>query len=95
MRTNRATGPVRYAVVIEGGTDQGFSAHLPDFPACVASGRTVGEVQHAIRKAAELLLRGMRDGGLAMPEPLRQVSYVEIERWAATDPSSAPSIATP
>ena len=78
MRRDRGKGPLRYAVVIEGGVENGYSAYVPDLPECVATGRTVGEVQHAMRMVVDRYMRKMGEGGLAVPAPTRQVAYVEV-----------------
>ena len=36
------------------------------------------ETEQQIREAIELHLRGMREDGLPIPEPLSQVEYVEV-----------------
>jgi predicted RNase H-like HicB family nuclease len=67
----------RYAVVIEKGVGN-FAAYVPDLPGCIATGATVAETQRQIREAIELHVAGMREDGLALPEPLSQVEYLEV-----------------
>jgi predicted RNase H-like HicB family nuclease len=55
----------RYAVVIERGPNN-LSAHVPDLPGCVTTGKTIDEVERNIREAIQLHLEGMKDEG----EPL-------------------------
>ncbi len=68
---------VRYAIVIER-AESNYAAYVPDLPGCVATGQTVEETEQLLREAIELHLRGMREDGLPIPEPLSQVEYVEV-----------------
>ena len=68
---------MRYAIVIEK-AENNFSAYLPDLPGCVATGATVEEAESQIREAIEFHLDGMREDGIAIPQPASRVEYVEI-----------------
>ncbi len=68
---------MRYAIVIEK-AENNYAAYVPDLPGCVATGKTVAETDQQIREAIEFHLRGMREDGLPIPEPVSQVDYVEI-----------------
>jgi len=68
---------VRYAIVIEKAKSN-YAAYVPDLPGCVATGQTRKETEQQIRQAIELHLRGMREDGLPIPEPVSHVEYVEI-----------------
>ena len=68
---------MRYAVVIEK-AESNFSAYVPDLPGCVATGATVEEAESKIREAIEFHLEGMREDGVAIPQPASRVDYVEI-----------------
>ena len=68
---------MRYAVVIEKATNN-YSAYVPDLPGCIATGKTVEEAEKLIREAIELHLTGLREGGLPIPQPSRQVEYIEV-----------------
>lgn len=68
---------MRYAVVIEQGGNN-FSAYVPDLPGCVATGKTLEEVEREIQEAIEFHLEGMRADGLPIPEPSSRVEYVEV-----------------
>jgi predicted RNase H-like HicB family nuclease len=57
-----------YAVIIEP-AGSNFSAYVPDLPGCVATGRSIEEVQREIREAIEFHVEGLRRLGLAVPEP--------------------------
>ena len=66
----------RYPILIAP-TRTGFSAHVPDLPGCVATGRTVAEVKRRMAKAIEMHLAAMREDGDDIPEPSR-VELVEV-----------------
>jgi predicted RNase H-like HicB family nuclease len=68
---------MRYASVIEK-AEANYAAYVPDLPGCVATGQTIEETEQQIREAIDLHLRGMREDGLAIPEPSSSVDYVEI-----------------
>jgi predicted RNase H-like HicB family nuclease len=68
---------MRYAVVIEK-AEGNFSAYVPDLPGCIATGATVEEAETQIREAIEFHLEGMREDGIAIPQPASRVEYVEI-----------------
>jgi predicted RNase H-like HicB family nuclease len=68
---------MRYAIVIEKPAGH-YSAHVPDLPGCVATGATVAEVGAEIRDAIVFHVEGLREDGLAVPAPQRQVEYVDI-----------------
>ncbi len=68
---------MRYAVVIEK-SETGFGAYVPDLPGCVAVGQTMAETEQLIQEAVEFHLEGMREDGLAVPEPSAVTHYVEV-----------------
>ena len=67
----------KYAVVIEKG-ENNFSAYVPDLPGCVAAADTLGETEQLIREAIEIHIRGMREDGLEVPEPISLAREVEV-----------------
>jgi predicted RNase H-like HicB family nuclease len=67
---------MRYAMIIEQG-EQNYSAYLPDLPGCIATGKTIEELKQRMSEAIELHLRGLREDGLAIPEPTSLAEYVE------------------
>ena len=69
--------PMRYAIVIEE-ADGNYSAYVPDVPGCVATGRTIEEVEHQIRSAIEFHLKGLRADNLPVPRASSRVDYVEV-----------------
>jgi predicted RNase H-like HicB family nuclease len=68
---------MRYAIVIEQANGN-YSAYVPDLPGCVATGRTVEEVQHEIREAIEFHIEGLREDGLPVPAPTSICDHVEV-----------------
>jgi len=68
---------MRYAVVIEK-AELNYSAYVPDLPGCVATGTTVEEVEREIREAIAFHIEGMREDGLAVPQPSSSVEYIEV-----------------
>ncbi len=81
---------MRYAIVIEK-AENNYAAYVPDLPGCVATGKTVEETDQQIREAIEFHLRGMREDGLPIPEPVSHVDYVEVStgelylRWCISE----------
>ena len=68
---------MRYAIVIEKAANN-YSAYVPDLPGCVATGTTLEETETQIREAIEFHLEGMREDGIAIPQPESRVEYVDI-----------------
>lgn len=68
---------MRYAIVIEHAASS-YSAYVPDLPACVATGRSVEEVEAGIREAILLHLEGLRGDGIPVPSPSSTVEYVDV-----------------
>ena len=68
---------MRYAVVIEK-ADRNYSAYVPDLPGCVAAASNREEVLRLIREAIEFHLDGMKQDGVAIPEPHSTSVLVEI-----------------
>jgi predicted RNase H-like HicB family nuclease len=69
---------LKYAVVVEK-AEGNFAAYVPDLPGCVAVGVTREEVERNIREALTFHLDGMRQDGLAVPEPAAWTLLVEAE----------------
>lgn len=68
---------MRYAIVVEK-TENNYSAYVPDLPGCVATGRTVEEAENEIREAIAFHIEGLREDGLAIPQPASIVEYLEV-----------------
>lgn len=57
-----------YAVIIEGEGDS-YSAYVPELPGCIATGKSVAEVEKLIREAIDFHIEGMREAGEPVPPP--------------------------
>jgi predicted RNase H-like HicB family nuclease len=68
----------RYAVVIEK-AENNFAGYVPDLPGCVATGATEDEVRRLLKEGILFHLEGMREDGLAIPQPSSTVEYLELE----------------
>jgi predicted RNase H-like HicB family nuclease len=67
---------MRYAVVIEKGTDS-YGAYVPDLPGVISVGDTEEAVTANIREAVILHLEGLREAGDEIPEPKTSVAVIE------------------
>lgn len=68
---------MKYAVVIEK-AGSNYSAYVPDLPGCIATGKTIAEVEIKIKNAIEFHLEGMKQDGQTIPPPSSAVEYVEV-----------------
>ena len=66
-----------YAVVIEQ-AEGNFSAHVPDLPGCVATGRTRDEVLEEIREAIAFHLEGLAADAQPAPQANTSVTTVTL-----------------
>jgi predicted RNase H-like HicB family nuclease len=66
-----------YAVVLER-TPNGWSAYVPDLPGLGVAAATIEETEQLLREGIEFHLEGMREDGLAIPEPSTQVMRMAI-----------------
>ena len=69
---------MQYLVVVEQGPTS-FGAYVPDLPGCVAVGETRVEVTKLIHEAIEFHVEGMKEDGLAIPEPHSTSELVEVD----------------
>ena len=67
----------RYLIIIEA-TGTGYSAYSPALPGCVATGRTLAEVDREMHDAIEFHVEGLRLAGEQIPEPRSEASYCEV-----------------
>ena len=68
---------MRYMVVIEQGADS-YGAYVPDLPGCIAAGETETDVMRLIQEAIEFHLEGLREDGVAVPQPHSYSEFVEV-----------------
>ena len=64
----------KYLIVYEKASNN-YCAYSPDIPGCIATGKTRKEVEKNIREAIALHLEGLKEDGIAPPEPS---SYTEL-----------------
>lgn len=69
---------MKYVVVIEHGKE-GWGAHVPDLPGCIAAGETRDEVLRLIREAIAFHIEGMQEAGEAVPSASSEVEVVEVD----------------
>jgi predicted RNase H-like HicB family nuclease len=67
---------MRYAIVIEK-AENNYAAYVPDLPGCVSTGETREEVERNIKDAVQLHIAGLKEDGIAVPEPSAICEYVE------------------
>ena len=46
-----------------------YSAHIPDFPGCIATGKTLEDIKRNIIEALLLHIKGMQEDGIDLPKP--------------------------
>ena len=69
---------MKYVAII-GKTGNGYAAHLPDLPGCIAAADTFEETRQLIQEEANFHVKGMIEDGEAIPEPLNTAVEVEVE----------------
>lgn len=67
----------RFTVVVERGPNS-YSAYVPDLPACIATGKTIEEIEKNMREAIEFHIEGMIEDGDPIPEPTSHAIEVEV-----------------
>ena len=68
---------MRYLVVVEKG-ENGYGAHVPDLPGCIAVAKTKDEVLRLIREAIEFHIDGLREQGDSVPRPSSVAEVIEV-----------------
>ena len=66
-----------YTILIEK-TGNGYSAHAPDLPGCIAAADTYDETVQLMREAIAFHVEGMRLHGEIVPEPAVRAEEVEV-----------------
>ncbi len=67
----------KYVIIVEK-AGKNYSAHAPDLPGCIATGKTVEETVDRMKEAIEFHLEGMKEEGLTIPKPVAFAKSVEI-----------------
>ena len=68
---------IKYVALI-GKTGNGYSAHLPDLPGCIAAADTFEETAALIREAANFHVEMMAEHGESIAQPIYAAIDVEI-----------------
>ena len=67
----------RFLVVIEK-AESNYSAYAPDLPGCVATGKTLEEVERKMHEAVTLHLQGLQEDDMPIPTPQAHSEYMAI-----------------
>ena len=67
----------RFLIVIEK-ADGNYSAHSPDLPGCVATGKTRDQAARNMHEAIDLHVRGLLEDKLPVPKSRSFAEYVAI-----------------
>ena len=67
----------RFLIILEQG-EHNYSAYVPDLPGCIATGRTLQEVEQNMREAILLHVQAMLEDGESIPVLQTTAEYVEI-----------------
>jgi predicted RNase H-like HicB family nuclease len=59
-------------------TGNGYSAHVPDLPGCIAAAPTLEETRQLMKEAIDFHLEGMRMYGDPIPQPVTVGEEVEV-----------------
>ena len=68
---------MKYVAII-GKTGNGYAAHLPDLPGCIAAAGTFEETRNLIEEAANFHIEGMLEDGETIPRPIHSAVEVEV-----------------
>jgi predicted RNase H-like HicB family nuclease len=68
----------KYLIVVEQ-TPSGFSSYSPDLDGCVATGKSLEEVESNMRDAVAFHLEGLHREGCQIPEPHSRAAYIEVQ----------------
>jgi predicted RNase H-like HicB family nuclease len=67
----------RFLVVIEKANGN-YSAYSPDLPGCIATGKTMAEVERNMHEAIEMHVRGLLEDNLPVPVSYALSEYVAV-----------------
>jgi predicted RNase H-like HicB family nuclease len=66
-----------YVVLYERG-ERNWSAHVPDLPGCITTGKTREETERRIREAIAFHIEGMKLDGEPIPEPTIEAGTITV-----------------
>ena len=64
------------AIIVK--TGNGYSAHLPDLPCCIAAADTFAEAEELVRQGAVYYVELMAEDGETIPEPTCTAIEVDV-----------------
>jgi predicted RNase H-like HicB family nuclease len=67
----------RFLIVIEK-AKKGFSAYAPDLPGCIATGKTVEDVEKNMHEAIIMHIEGLAEDNVPIPESRSLAEYVAV-----------------
>ena len=67
----------RFLVVIEKANDN-YSAYAPDLPGCVATGKTVEDVERSMHEAIQMHVAGLAEDGLPIPQAEALAEFMAV-----------------
>lgn len=67
----------RYLVVIEK-AKKNYAAYAPDLPGCIATGKTVKEVEKNMHQAIILHIEGLKEDKMPIPQSYALSEYMAI-----------------
>jgi len=68
----------KYLIIIEK-TETGFSAYVPDFPGCIATGKTREKVENSMYEAIQFHLEGLKESNLPVPGTKTEAANVFVK----------------
>tara|TARA_B100001029_G_scaffold38375_1_gene29593 strand:+ start:494 stop:709 length:216 start_codon:yes stop_codon:yes gene_type:complete len=68
---------MKYTIVLEKG-ESSYGAFVPDFPGCVAAGKTRQETVRLIKEAIKFHIDGLKADKQTIPPPQCNVAQVEV-----------------
>ena len=69
---------MKYTVIFEK-AQKNYAAYVPDLPGCVATGKTLADVETLIREGIALHIENLREHGEAVPKPTTVAKTIVIE----------------
>jgi len=68
----------KFLIVIEK-ANKNYSAYSPDLPGCVATGKTIKDVEKNMYEAIEMHLEGMKEDKIPVPESTSVAEYLVMQ----------------
>ena len=68
----------KFLIVIEK-AENNYSAYSPDLPGCIATGKTVKEVEKNMYEAIEMHIEGMKEDNVKIPKSTAIAEYFVVQ----------------